>query len=768
MWGVMMYRLRMASPWWWVFSSAVVAAWVLSSCASDAVRATARPSLALPQAWTATAQPERLTETPQPTAILTAAPTIFASTPGVPPRLSGTAPLYFSWIGSADSWPRWAVTSWHDGRVPDASYHLLHSDDNGRTWSEVTPPQPVSPEDLRTTMIFVHAVAGEPDQAWALFVNPRRPTSLIWRTKDAGNTWKAASFQPRGNLWGGAPWMAMPDLEQGWLLDSYFLGASSSDSDIHRTHDGGATWETLIRRSDSSLAPVLGFDALNSEIAWAVSGSGPGFLPPYELHMTSDGGLSWTDLELGPSTFPDQSAYDCDVSSPHVVSSLVGRVIRQCSSSAGPSQTFVGTTSDGGQSWRYRQVPGPPIFLGDRLAWAVAPSAEAGTPGAPADSVFHSDDGGVTWQAIGQVPLVESIGFPSFERGWAIEDGSLLASYDGGRTWGPQNAHLAAPGPAVDATNWFELPTDLSSLMPSNAGDIELLSELEVPLATSLGAGAQSVFAGTRDGHLVLFNWRDDRVVVDGLPRIRASGTWIYEVDASPDELGFVVASRDGHAFASDEYQFPTLGDMAPMSGEISGVARISGGVLTSGADGKVRYWLPAPDSAGNWAMQTTLDAGQGWVWDVAAAPDGDTFASAGADGTVKLWSLSGRRVVATLKGHRAAVSRIRFSPDGSALASASRDGTLRVWDVASGQLRYVLDGHSDWVTDLAYSASGDLLATVGGDGRLILWDANQGVQLRAWHAHAGAARGVVFRPDGKMLITVGDDNTMRLWGIEG
>ena len=105
----------------------------------------------------------------------------------------------------------------------------------------------------------------------------------------------------------------------------------------------------------------------------------------------------------------------------------------------------------------------------------------------------------------------------------------------------------------------------------------------------------------------------------------------------------------------------------------------------------------------------------------IVAHPSGRLIASAGADGTVRLWTFGGRPQV-ILKGHVGPVETLELSPDGTVLASGGTDGNIFLWDVERGTRRE-LAGHRDTVRDLAFSADGKRLASASEDRTLWLWD---------------------------------------------
>jgi WD40 repeat protein len=168
------------------------------------------------------------------------------------------------------------------------------------------------------------------------------------------------------------------------------------------------------------------------------------------------------------------------------------------------------------------------------------------------------------------------------------------------------------------------------------------------------------------------------------------------------------------------------------------------------------------------------------WISSVVYNPDGQTLASADADGKVFLWSLEELLPYGNPLELDSRANVLGYSPDGQILAIGSCSSFDELAFCSAGQLALrdahsleligeALSVHENWITALAFSYSDSLLVTGSSDNTVILWDISNPSapeKLSTIRENTGSVLAVSISRDGKLLASGSEYGKINLWEI--
>jgi len=343
----------------------------------------------------------------------------------------------------------------------DVDDHVLRTADGGRSWVDVTPPQPVRADYALGSAVTLFAL--DDQTAWAVFYDRQVaavvPPMTVWRTTDGGTNWiestpldvtDAAFFAPTE--------LTFVDAQNGWLLAHVDSGMMHDYVMVFGTDDGGATWERRVDPTNQALTQSCaktGIVFTDAQTGW-ITGDCQGVQngAPY-LERTTDGGLTWEPVVL-PAPQGTPSAYAgattaCGLQAPAVVDDQTTYLTVSCENyDTGAVAAYIYRTADSGASWFSRQLPAgfeQASFVSARLGWIMA-GGDGGGEG-PFD-LWQTFDGAQSFNRIETVDWSGQLSFISSREGWAVRQdsqgaGVLLHTTNGGQDWDVIEPEVIAP-----------------------------------------------------------------------------------------------------------------------------------------------------------------------------------------------------------------------------------------------------------------------------------------------------------------------------------
>lgn len=233
------------------------------------------------------------------------------------------------------------------------------------------------------------------------------------------------------------------------------------------------------------------------------------------------------------------------------------------------------------------------------------------------------------------------------------------------------------------------------------------------------GENSRRIATGCADGTLQV--WRVDvGAATPGMPSIRAHDAPVRTAFFSADGKGLVSCSHDLTTIRWKMESVAPLGRALPYDGDpvCTVYSPDRSFVATVTEDGKA-FVVDGPSGEAHGAPR---DLGAPGRW-VDFHKDGKRFLTTAGTKAV-VWSVDEAAPVATIEHPGAGGLRMaRFSPDGRFIATAGEDGTARIWDTATRKEIATLKRHEGAVTGVRFSLNGKLLVTAGVDGLVSIWD---------------------------------------------
>lgn len=295
--------------------------------------------------------------------------------------------------------------------------------------------------------------------------------------------------------------------------------------------------------------------------------------------------------------------------------------------------------------------------------------------------------------------------------------------------WSPDGGRLA-----VAAGNYLYLvdPVSRQRFLWSKIG------ALTTDLAFS--PGGDQLAAGSRDGFLRIWSLDSRKVTLadelyspDLLWSTLAHRKGLNSLDYSPDGLLLVSGGNDGMARIWSSVDGTPVASIIGGAYAVSGVKFMPDGELLAVANGNlVRLReIESTRIQGSFRAESSLAS-------LDVSPQGNLLVASDSNNQVLIWNpTQGFRTGSpnypeplVLSGHagrtgsaQALVWKALFSPGGSWLASAGGDATVRLWDPKTGRLLATLAGHRKAVTSLAISPNGWILASGSLDSAVRFWE---------------------------------------------
>lgn len=138
------------------------------------------------------------------------------------------------------------------------------------------------------------------------------------------------------------------------------------------------------------------------------------------------------------------------------------------------------------------------------------------------------------------------------------------------------------------------------------------------------------------------------------------------------------------------------------------------------------------------------------------------------SSGSIGILDVVTHAYTTALRSHTSRIASIASdpSPNGKEFATAGDDGTIRIWDLESGSQRYEFLSFKDPPTSLSYHPSQHAIVCGFQSGCIRLFDIPTTSTLQEYQQHRGAVVQLLYRSDGKRLYSAATCGTICVYDV--
>lgn len=332
-----------------------------------------------------------------------------------------------------------------------------------------------------------------------------------------------------------------------------------------------------------------------------------------------------------------------------------------------------------------------------------------------------------------------------------------------------------------------------------DAGYIWNVTDGEIVVKLTGHSDSVSVAAFSSDGEMVSTGGMDGKVRVWRRVGNENYKTWEFLTELQgPDEVIWLRWHPKGPVLLAGSndstvwlWQLPSGNIMQVFAGHTGPVqcgdfTPDGKRIVTACADNTLIYWDPRSPTP---LFKLTGDDARfdlGGITSLAVNPASSIAVVGGAEGGVRVISLSKGEVISALGGHAegesveaiafvnivAAVDGTSAAPVGSStstntVVTGATDGKVCIWDLNTSRLRMTLE-HKDAVTSLlVHATKPHLVISSSADHTLRTWDVRAGALVREHKGHQEPINGAALGKGGEIVVSAGDDGTCLAFGTE-